>query len=190
MPVINGRFYANQAYGRALERARVQEAARGATHAGQHQTPSAPSDPVANTIYNEASGLRSTAPKGPGSAEDLHDARVHMGHVIRNRKAAKAPGSVAPDHLGKKEAQAVETYPPAHAAYQDSRAAAERARSESDRTGGAQNFYLDYGQRPPDWAVGKKPVASFGPFVVSAGGGKVRKGEKVRIRIFHLGGHQ
>lgn len=113
-----------------------------------------------------------------------------MGHVIQNREAAKAPGSVAPDHLGKKEAQAVQTYPPARAAYQDSQAAAERARKEPDRTGGAQNFYLDYGERPPNWAVGEKPVASFGPFLVAAGGGRVRRGDKVRIRIFHLGGHQ
>ncbi len=183
MPVIKGRFYANPAYGHALERARVPDAARGATHAGRHQTPSAPSDQVANTIYNETSGLRPTAPKGPGSAEDLHNARVHMEHVIGNREAAKTPGGVAPDHLGKKEAQAVRTYPPARQAYQDSQHTAERARSERDPTGGATHFYLDSGKAPPNWAVGKKPVATFGPFDNPAGRGDVPKGAKTRIVI-------
>ena len=184
MPVINGRFYANPAYGLALERARVQEAARGAGHAKpQGQTPPAPNDPLANRIYNESSGLRPTAPKGPGSAQDLHDARTYMGHVIQNREAAKAPGSVAPDHLGKKEAQAVQTYPPAHAAYQDSQAAAERARKGPDQTRGANNFYLDYGQGAPRWARGKALVATFGPFLNQAGGGDVAKGAKTKIVI-------
>ena len=182
--MINGRFYANPAYGAALERARVQDAARGTEQAkAQGQTTPAPNDPLANRIYNESSGLRPTAPKGPGSAEDLHDARTYMGHVIRNREAAGTGGGVAHAQLGKQEAQAVQTYPPARAAYQDSQHAAERARSGPDQTGGARNFYLDYGQGAPPWARGKAPVATFGPFLNRAGGGDVPRGAKTTIVV-------
>ena len=59
MPLINGRYYANPAYGEAMERARMEEAADGAE---QQQTPPAPSGPLANRIYNETSGLRTSAP--------------------------------------------------------------------------------------------------------------------------------
>jgi hypothetical protein len=183
MPLINGRFYANPAYGQALERARAQEAARVARHDKHAQTPAAPNDPLANRIYNESSGLRPSTSKGPGSTEDLHNASVYIGHVIRNREVAGAPVEVAPDHLRKQEAQAVTTYPPARQAYQDSKHAAQSAHSQLDPTGGAQHFYLDSGKGPPKWAVGKKPVATFGPFINPAGGGDVPRGAEARIVI-------
>jgi len=180
MPLINGRYYANPAYGEAMERARMEEAADGAE---QQQTPPAPSDPLANRIYNETSGLRTSAPQGPGSPEDLHNARLHLGQIIRNREAARMPGGVATDRLTKQEANAVGTYPPARTAFQDSQRAAARARAEKDPSGGATNFYLDFAQGPPPWAEGKKPVASFGPFLNKAGGGDVPKNAKVKILI-------
>lgn len=183
MPLINSRFYANPAFGRALERARAEEAARDADDGEQRQTSPALGDPLANRIYNETSGLRTSAPQGSGSAEDLHNARLHVGEVIRNREAARTPRGVATDRLRKEEADAVRTYPPARMAFQDSQRAAARARAEQDRTGGATNFYLDFGQGPPPWAEGKKPVASFGPFLNKAGGGDVPKDAKVKIVI-------
>ena len=183
MPVIGGRFYANPAFGEALERVRVEDAARSEDGAEQQQTARARSDPLANRIYNETSGLRTTAPQGPGSAEDLHNARLHMGQVIRNREAAAIRGGVAPDRLRKVEADAVRTYPPAREASQDSQRAAQRARTEPDRTGGATHFYLEYGEEPPDWAVGKRPVATFGPFLNEAGGSRIPRGAKVKIVV-------
>ena len=183
MPLINGRFYANPAFGRALERARAEEAAHGADQPEQRQTSPAPTDPLANRIYNESSGLRTSAPQGPGSAEDLHNARLHMAQVIRNREAARIHGGVAPDRLRKEEAEALRTYPPAREAFQDSQRAAQRARTEPDRTAGATHFYLDYGEKRPDWAVGKRPVAVFGPFLNEAGGSKIPRGANVKIVV-------
>ncbi len=194
MPLIGGRYYANPAYGRALERALAEENAAGnpseepaSVHdqepTARRQPPQTPTDSLANRIYNETSGLRPTAPQGPGSAEDLHNARLHMGQVIRNREAGRIQRGVARDRLEKQETQAIQTYPPAQRAYQDSQRAAERARREPDRTSGAEHFYLDYGQAPPHWAAGEKPVAVFGPFNNPAGGGDVPKGQKVRIVV-------
>ncbi len=180
MPLINGRYYANPALGRALERARAEEAADGTE---QQQTPPAPSDPLANRIYNETSGLRTSAPQGPGSPEDLHHARLSMGQVIRNREAARMVGGVAPAVLRGAEAEAVKTYPPALEAFQDSKRAAQRARTEPDRTSGGRHFYLDYGQPPPAWARGMKPVAIFGPFLNEAGGSRIPRGAKVKVLV-------
>lgn len=183
MPLINGRYYANPAYGRALEQARAEDAAQDVDDVQQQQTPPAPSDPLGNRIYNETSGLRPTAPQGPGSAEDLHNARLHMGHVIRNREAKGTAGAVAPPVLRTAEAEAVRTFPPAREAFQDSQRAAQTAHTEPDRTGGATHFYLDYAQKPPNWALGKTPLATFGPFVNPAGGGDVPRGARVKIVV-------
>jgi hypothetical protein len=221
MPFIHGRFYANPAYGEALESVRRAEAPEfvdellrnepsGATKfddgvlsndsageseieelaAEQHQAhghghAKPPETPVqrAIRIYNETSSLRPTTQRGPGSANDLSNGRDHMGHAIVSGENSPIPPKMARHVLSPREAQAIKSYPPAHAAYQDSLRAAQQAGTEPDPNGGATHFYLDYGQSPPPWAAGKKPVASFGPFRNVAGGGDVPKGAMVRIVI-------
>lgn len=141
---------------------------------------------IANRIYNETSGLRPTTRSGPGSAVDLHNARVYAGAVARNIDASGKPVPIAPNQLSKDEVHAVTVYPPARAAYNDSLDAAQQAITGGDPTGGATHYYLDHGQPKPPWAVGKDPVASFGPFVNEAGGGDVPKGAKVTIRVYRF----
>ncbi len=145
-----------------------------------HQRSHMPSTPAqtANSIYNETSGLRPVTKRGSGSADDLSKARSYVAPIV---KAGKFP--VASDKLSAAAARAIKSYPPARAAYQDSLDAAYAAFSGHDPTGGATHFYLNYGQKPPSWAAGKKPVATFGPFKNVAGGGDVRKGAMVTIVI-------
>lgn len=232
MPFINGRFYANPAYGEALERARGKQfraefgdglarfggdspefgdeltrygggdvevepvALQRHDAPGQHSAHQQPHEVKpespkqnANRVYNETSGLRPTTKHGPGSVDDLHTARLYIAHVLGNREATGKAGIVAPDQLPLREAHAIHTYPPAKEAYHDSLSAAQKAGSTPDPTKGAKNYYLDYGQGPPPWAAGKKPIAVFGPFVNASGGGGMhnpKKGDKVHIRIYHL----
>lgn len=143
----------------------------------------------ANRTYNETSSLRPTTQQGLGSEGDLYQARSYMAHIIGNREAPGPVGIVAPNKLTPKEAHAVRACPPARAAYQDSLHAAQEAARSPDPTHGAKNYYLDFGQSPPPWAVGKKPIASFGPFVNVANGDGVhsrKKGDKVYVRVYHL----
>lgn len=198
MPFINGRFYMNPAYGRALEQARSLESGQNAagenvaarssdTHTSDKQgTLSEDKEPqaehetrIANRVYNETGGLRPKpdAKSGaPGSAEDLHKARVAISHVAQNREKSGRRGGIAPDRassVGQKTPQ-----------YKDSHAAAIEAAHGPDVTGGSEYFYLDYGQRVPNWAQGKK-TTSYGPFENAAGGGDVPKGDDVRIVVVH-----
>ncbi|MGC1106973.1 MAG: hypothetical protein WA876_10570 [Candidatus Acidiferrales bacterium] len=143
----------------------------------RNQTASKSPDQVTNSIYNETSGLRSITKRGPGSANDLSNARAYMASIARFGKA-----SVASDKLSPSETHAIKTYPPARAAYEDSQRAAHVAFTGPD-PGGATHFYLDDGRTPPAWAKGKKPAAVFGPFKNEAGGGDIRKGAIVRIVI-------
>lgn len=148
-----------------------------------HRVSHAASTPAqtANSIYNETSGLRPITKRGPGSADDLSEARSYVAPIV---KAGKFP--VASDKLSGTAAHAIRSYPPARAAYQDSLDAAHAAFSGHDPTGGATHFYLSYsGQNMPKWAAGKKPVAVFGPFKNVAGGGDVPKGAIVHIVIIH-----
>lgn len=155
------------------------------THAAKADT----SEQSANRVYNETSGLRPTTEHGPGSARDLHSARFYMAHVLGNREATGKIGIVAPHTLRSGEAHAIHAYGPAMEAYRDSLSAARKAASTPDPTKGARNYYLDYGQDPPPWTAGKKPIAVFGPFVNASGGGGVhnpKKGDKMHIRVYHL----
>lgn len=114
---------------------------------------------------------------------------MYIAHVLDNREATGKVGVVAPEKLPPREADAIHTYPPAKQAYDDSRRAAQKAASSPDPTNGAKNYYLDYGQDPPPWTAGKKPVAVFGPFVNASGGGGVhnpKKGDRIHIRVYHL----
>lgn len=147
-------------------------------------TPESPAQ-NANRVYNETAGLRPTTKQGRGSAQDLHNGRVAMSHVIRNRQAHGNFGGVAPNALTHSEEHAVQHYPPARDAYRDSVNAASGAAARPDPTHGATQFYLDYGQPQPSWARRKGPIASYGPFSNPAGGGDVQKDSKtVIIRIY------
>jgi hypothetical protein len=199
MPFINGRFYANPAYGRALERARrsssggiwsedfpeqTQEtdaavshgrgapqaasrsirAVRRGHHGNDDYDAATTMAGITNQIYNETATLRPAGELGKGSDVDLQD-RLAMAHVIHNRAGAKRRGGLASDELHPKEAAAVKRFPSsAYDAYGGSRHVSAVAGSRRDPTGGAQFFYLDHGQPEPPWAVGKEPVAVFGPF--------------------------
>ncbi|HEV2399838.1 MAG TPA: hypothetical protein VGS27_23055 [Candidatus Sulfotelmatobacter sp.] len=147
-------------------------------HRQGHQTAKS-AHQVANSIYNETSSLRSVTERGPGSADELHDARTHIERIAHFGKATVASDVLSPPEA----ARAIKSYPPARAAYEDSQRAAREAFVGPDPTGGATHFYLDYGQKPPSWAAGKTPVAVFGPFKNVAGGGDVRKGAMVKIVI-------
>lgn len=160
-----------------------------ATHKKAQAAKAVPPEQDANRVYNETSGLRPTAKLGAGSAQDLHSARFYIAHVLGNREATGRIGIVAPRTLRPGEAHAIHAYRPAMEAYGDSLSAAQKAASTPDPTGGATNYYLDYGQDPPSWAVDKKPVAVFGPFLDASGSGGVhnpKKGDKVHIRVYHL----
>lgn len=80
------------------------------SHLKRHK-PSTPTQ-TANSIYNETSGLRPVTKRGPGSADDLSEARSHVAPIV---KAGKFP--VASDRLSKSAIQAIRSYPPARAAY-------------------------------------------------------------------------
>jgi hypothetical protein len=99
MPFINGRYYINPTFGRAIELARVSEEEQRAAkpqqepaHKGRHggsgdrHDPATTPEGVANKIYNETAGLRTTDQRGngPGSDWDLQQARFAMAHVIQN----------------------------------------------------------------------------------------------------------
>src|SRR5271156_5630239 len=115
MPFINGRFYINPTFGRAVEFARANEAeqegaehqehrpAHHRRHGGHGDNYDAATTPegVANQIYNETSGLRTTdrSGNGPGSDWNLQQARFAMAHVIQNRAASGIRGGLASDEI-------------------------------------------------------------------------------------------
>jgi hypothetical protein len=193
MPEINGRFYLNPAFGRALERARLLDAegqeranshsAKHRAHTNGHDTATS-IDGVTNQVYNETSGLRPGSLRGPGSDLELQQARVWIAHVIQNRAARMIRGGIAYDRLTGAEPAAVRVFlSKAYDAYGASHHAARLSKNQPDPTGGAAQFYLDYGQGSPPWAKGEKPVRSFGPFFNKAGRGDVPKGKMTRIVV-------
>ena len=143
--------------------------------AAQGQAQNTNTRQVGNVVHNETGGLRPKAKEGSGSSQDLHNAKVAVADVVKNREKAGNNGGVASDKVSSKERNTPQ--------YKDSqKAAAEAARS--DVTGGSTHFYLDYGQKPPSWAAGKE-TTTFGPFKNAAGGGDVPKGADVKIIIVH-----
>jgi len=194
MPHINGRFYANPAYGRGVERAREREK-QSATkqHTAQVRTqrrgkddydPATTATGIANQIYNETSGLRPIAQRGRGSDLDFQQARFAIAQVIRNRAASGMPGGLASPVVSGKKAEAMKRLETAaYDAHGESLYAAHRAVKEADPTHGAKYFYLEYGQGPPRWAKGRKPVAVFDPFINRAGGGGVGRARATQIVI-------
>ncbi len=200
MPFINGRFYINPTFGRAVELARVNESEQDAAerqqhgpahhkrHGGRGDNYDAATTPegVANQIYNETSGLRTTdrGGNGPGSDWDLQQARFAMAHVIQNRAASGIRGGLAIDEIkSPHEVKAIRRMgSEAYDAHGESVYAAHRASKQPDLTGSATHFYFDHGQTPaPPW--GEHAVAVYGPFRNAAGGGDVHQGADVKIVI-------
>lgn len=197
MPFINGRFYMNPAYGRALERARSSESGNDGEpeeiavrylnsggHGGQRQASKGKQEKesqtrIGNRVYNETGGLRSKAgakPGEPSSAEDLHNGRVAIADVIQNREEVGKYNGVATNKIHKGATDTPQ--------YRDAQNAASEAVRTPGEARGSENFYLDHGQPQPKWAEGKRKT-SYGPFTNAAGGGDVPKGKDVRIVIVH-----
>ena len=135
MPFINGKFYMNPAYGRALENVRangptdedqgghrvtikghhvlIEEAQGGRTqhnnpkHAGHsvNRANSKPGIKAARIIFNETSGLQ---PANRNSV-DLHDARVAMAHARSNGESMSHPPSTVSDTLTSTASRAILT---------------------------------------------------------------------------------
>jgi len=142
---------------------------------------------VASQIYNETSGLRVTNRKdnGPGSYVDMQEARNAMAHVIQNRARSHKTGGLASSQLTPQEQNATRVFAsPAADAHGESLFEAHRANSQADTTGGAKYFYLDHGQSPPSFAIGKAPAATFGPFLNTNDKGDVPKGASVWIKVY------
>ena len=154
-------------------------------HTGDDYDPATTTEGIANQIYNETAGLRTTGHQGPGSDLYLQDARRAIGHVIQNRSAGRMKGGLASSQLTSKEESAITSlYTPAHDAYSESHSAAQVSSSMRDPTGGAKLFYLDHGQAPPYWARGKKPVTEYGPFKNTTPPKGVRIGTLTKIKIY------
>jgi hypothetical protein len=198
IPFINGKYYINPTFGRAIELARMSEEEQRAAepqhepaHKGRHggsgdsHDPATTTEGVANQIYNETAGLRTTDQRGngPGSDWELQQARFAMAHVIRNRATSGIKGGLASEEINHRETGAIGSIGSrAYDAHGESVYAAHRSGKQADPTSGATHFYFDYGQTSaPTW--GKQAVAIYGPFRNAAGGGDVNKGADVKIVI-------
>ena len=142
---------------------------------GQAQN-TANSHQVGNIVHNETGGLRPEAKEGSGSSQDLHNAKVAISDVVKNREKSGVNGGVASDKVSSKERNTSQ--------YKDAQQAAAQAARSPDVTGGSKHFYLDYGEKAPSWAAGKE-TTTYGPFKNAAGGGDVPKGAVVKIIIVH-----
>jgi len=172
----------------AEEAGQPTQAARDTLQGSTQQSP--PTPPVsdlqiqqaANVVYNEAAGLRPTTSRGPGSPEELSNARTAMARVLYNRWLPGRAGGHAPGRLTQKGKAAVQSDPRARDIYLDGQRGAERAAHMPDRTRGAQTFYHALeGQKRPPWAQGT-PVQRFGPFLNTAPGHR-RVGARVYVEI-------
>ena len=199
MPLINGRFYANPAFGRALERG-LQEAAAEEpdrlladedSEAEQQARRGTPRrfgvEEITRIVHNEGAGGRATARQGPGSQQDLSGARQAMAEIILNQQARGRLERMAPSRLSPSEAQAVQSNPLARGHFEDARRAAEQASRTGGDPEGPRHFYHapeDWSPgdpRRPPWARGT-PVRRFGPFLNTAGG-HVPRGARFYVEI-------
>jgi hypothetical protein len=199
MPIIKGKYYINPTFGRAVELARMKEMEQAVAEqqsrpahskhhgrSGDDYDPATTQEGAANQVYNETAGLRTTdrTGNGPGSDWDLQQARFAMAHVIQNRAASGIKGDLASDEIKHRESNAIRTMGSrAYDAHGESVYAAHRAGKQPDPTNGANHFYLEYGQGPPEWAKGKNPVSVFGPFSNPTGKGDATKDKDVRIVV-------
>jgi hypothetical protein len=200
MPFINGKYYINPTFGRAIELARMSEEEQRAAEpqhepahkgrpggSGDSYDPATTPEGVANQIYNETAGLRATDQRGngPGSDWDLQQARFAIAHVIENRAASGIAGGLASDEIKNPgEVKAIKRMgSKAYDAHGESVYAAHRAGKQPDPTNGAKHFYLEYGQGPPRWARGQAPAEVFGPFSNPTGKGDATKDSSVKIVV-------
>lgn len=199
MPFVNGKFYMNPAYGRAVEGARDSEGSPGQSdrngqgdhwvtingnHVLIHETasrPAAMAEPRSQkeryltiVVFNETGGLGANTKSGKGSASDLHDARVAIAEIANRLMEAGHPDQVAAGESGIYTGLwrgLAQGNKSAINSWNDSVLAARDALSGSDITNGAAHFRLD--QRDggvPGWAKGVRPTQTFGPFRNSGGG--------------------
>jgi hypothetical protein len=157
-------------------------------HHGDNYDAATTQEGIANQVYNETSGLRPTVRgnNDKGSAWDLQHARIAMAHVIRNRVAGDTPGGLASPsittHADLRDISKLGT--PAYNAHGESVFAAHLSAGNPDPTRGAVYFNLQYGQSVPSHLAGKKPVATFGPFLNTNNEGDLPKGDRVWIQIY------
>ena len=199
MPVIGGRFYANPAFGEALERARREAATEEADRPfGDDHTEAEEQgrrraarqlgvEEVARIVHNEGAGARPTSRQGAGSDQDLSESRQAMAQMILNQLARGRLERVAPPRLSPSEARAVQSNPLARAHFED----AERAAEQAVRVGGDPEGPMHFFHAPEDWTVGDPrrpawgrgtPLHRYGPFLNTAGG-HVPKGKRFYIEI-------
>jgi hypothetical protein len=137
VPFINGKFYMNPAYGRAIEAARAREGNSSQAHRqqevsgghwvtmnGRHvliqetqpgrvrlEKPANKREAkLANIVYNETASLRADPEAKPGdggSTEALHDAREGIAEIARRAIDSGYPEYVAPPELSEKNSGAV-----------------------------------------------------------------------------------
>jgi hypothetical protein len=207
MPFINGSYYMNPAYGRAVERARADEVPpanqkeqRGPE--GQNRTMgyhpasshkfSSPQNinqqaqtVKTNKIYNEFSGLRPK--KGMTTSADLDRARISAAHVYHNVNGRGFQGSST---LGRDDARDVKIQGTSAAeGYKATMNAVAAAAKEQDTTQNANHVYIydpeaihsRRGIRPPDWVTQGQTTTIAGPFINQSGGGDVPRGHDVYI---------
>jgi len=211
MPFINGRFYMNPAYGRAVERTRGPQAAperSGPQQQGQgahwvtidgkhvliHETQAGQARRLAKhedaqrrkviKIYNETSGLRPKS--GVTTDANLSQARLNIAHVYNNLNGRGFQGSST---LGPDDARDINK-PGTDAAtyYQDTKDAVEEASTEPDSTQNANHVYLydpaaiHSGRiKPPSWVTQGQTTTIQGPFINQGGGGDIPQGDEVFV---------
>lgn len=206
MPFINGRYYMNPAYGRAVERVRADElsptgrkeqnepeaerASMGHRHASVHkplsgQNSSQRAQTVkTNKIYNEFSGLRPK--KVMTTSADLDRARISAAHVYHNVNGKGFQGS---SKLGPDDARDIKIPgTPAAEGYQATKDAVAATAREQDTTQNANHVYIYDPEgihsgrvHPPDWAIQGQTTTIAGPFINKSGRGDVAKGDEVYI---------
>lgn len=202
MPFVNGKFYINPAYGRAIENARaaeelshreedehwvtidhrhvlIRDTRRGTESKQPNRTIHLPLNEkerrLAVIVFNETGGLTPNATTGKGSVADLHDARVTVAEVSERVIDSGHANRVAPDEIQAGLWKGLnDKNSAAIDSWNDSLSAARAALASSETTNGATQFRLDSKNGTiPSWARGRQPSQTFGPFR-NAGGGDAR----------------
>lgn len=208
MAFINGKFYMNPAYGRALETRRAAESVRQsgrdssrarsqpsiASRSGNHapdrrseiQYPASEHErKLAVIIFNETGGLSASTKSGNGSAANLHESRVAVGEVSNRVIQSGHANRVAPDEIETGLWEGLNSHNPASVgAWNDPMQAARTVARGSNITDGANHFRLDSKNgKVPLWASGTGSSATYGPFH-NAGGGDASV-PTTEIHIYH-----
>lgn len=172
MPFINGKFYMNPAYGRAIEAARAREGNSSQAHrqqevsGGHWVTMNGRHVLIQETQPGRVRADPDAKPGDGGSTEALHDAREGIAEIARRAIDSGYPEYVAPPELSEKNSGAVSSgNPDAIPAYNDSPAAAREALAGADQTNGATQFRLRSPSVSRDRPINKKDTTfAYGPF--------------------------